>query len=236
MIASGPGGATSSVWPSGSACAARSAPMLPPAPVFCSMMIGWPHLACSLSATMRASTSLMPPAGNGTMNLTGLLGNAPCALDGQRQRREQSGGGQTKHETHCCSSRCDFQGAPRHCPALKAVEPLRVVAHDPLGEIGGRQRGEEIVHQRFVGQRAIRRFERRALLLLMRRRMRPVAAPDAAVRRGGDERRKPFAGRAWCSAARGRDDRAPTASSRHAADATRSSRRRPSALSGRASP
>src|SRR6185295_19926406 len=53
--------------------------MLPPAPVFCSIMIGWPHLACNLSAAIRASTSLMPPAGNGTMNLTGLLGNAPCA-------------------------------------------------------------------------------------------------------------------------------------------------------------
>ena len=49
--------------------------MLPPAPVLCSMMIGWPHFAWSLSATMRARMSLMPPAGNGTMNLTGLPGN-----------------------------------------------------------------------------------------------------------------------------------------------------------------
>ena len=79
-MASGPGAETNNVVPSGSACAARSAPMLPPAPVFCSMMIGWPHFACSLSAAMRASTSLMPPAGNGTMNFTVPLGwNAPCA-------------------------------------------------------------------------------------------------------------------------------------------------------------
>src|SRR6185369_1892937 len=43
------------------------------------MTIGCPHLVCSLSPTMRASTSLMPPPGNGTMNLTVWVGNVPCA-------------------------------------------------------------------------------------------------------------------------------------------------------------
>src|SRR6516162_9370664 len=49
--------------------------MFPPAPVLFSTMMGWPHLAVSLSAAIRASTSLMPPPGNGMTNLTGLAGN-----------------------------------------------------------------------------------------------------------------------------------------------------------------
>src|SRR5215813_8922030 len=49
--------------------------MFPPAPVLFSTTMGWPHLVVSLSAAMRASTSLMPPPGNGTTNLTGLAGN-----------------------------------------------------------------------------------------------------------------------------------------------------------------
>src|SRR5262245_44147169 len=44
------------------------------------MTTGCPHLACSLSPTMRASTSLMPPPGNGTMNFTVRVGNAGCAV------------------------------------------------------------------------------------------------------------------------------------------------------------
>src|SRR5216683_1730646 len=82
-MASGPGGVTNRVWPSGSAWAAKSAPIFPPAPVLFSTTTGWPHLAVSLSAAMRARTSLMPPPGNGTMNLTGRAGNpggtCPCA-------------------------------------------------------------------------------------------------------------------------------------------------------------
>src|SRR5215468_4178242 len=58
--------------------------MFPPAPVLFSTMMGWPHLTASLSAAMRASTSLMPPPGNGMMNLTGLAGNpdATCPRTG----------------------------------------------------------------------------------------------------------------------------------------------------------
>src|ERR1700730_6682444 len=72
------------VWPSGSAWAAKSAPVFPPAPVLFSTTMGWPHLAVSLSAAMRASTSLMPPPGNGMMNLTGLAENpdATCPRAG----------------------------------------------------------------------------------------------------------------------------------------------------------
>src|SRR5215831_13812600 len=48
--------------------------MLPLPPLRFSMMTGWPHFACNLSPTMRASTSLVPPPGYGTRNFTGLVG------------------------------------------------------------------------------------------------------------------------------------------------------------------
>src|SRR3984893_13990876 len=71
-------------WPWGSAWAARAAPSFCPAPDLFSTTMGWPHLAVSLSAAMRASTSLMPPPGNGMMNLTGLAENpdATCPRAG----------------------------------------------------------------------------------------------------------------------------------------------------------
>src|SRR5262245_24455594 len=53
--------------------------MLPLPPLRFSMMTGWPHFACSLSPTMRASTSLVPPLGYGTRNFTDLVGYASCA-------------------------------------------------------------------------------------------------------------------------------------------------------------
>src|SRR5262245_13294893 len=52
--------------------------MLPLPPLRFSMMTGWPHFACNLSPTMRASTSLVPPLGYGTRNFTGLVGYRPC--------------------------------------------------------------------------------------------------------------------------------------------------------------
>ena len=86
-----------------------------------------------------------------------------------------------------------------------------------------------------VGQRAIRRFKRRALLLLVRRRMRPVAAPDAAVRCGREhaasQSRSGLVFNGPRSCRYGADSFIQTCGS-----ATRSSRRRPSALSGRWSP
>src|SRR4051812_45350971 len=115
----------------------------------------------------------MPPAGNGTMNLTGLLGNAPCA--------ETSAGSAISASRTAAnlvrmygSSRCDLAGADRRCPGSKAVKQRGVVAHDAFREIGGRQRRQELVDQCVVGQRAVGRLQRCALLLLVRRRMRPV--------------------------------------------------------------
>src|SRR4051812_26848170 len=76
--------------------------------------------------------------------------------------------------------------------SLEVVEPCGVFAHDAFGNVLRRQRREKLVDQRLVGQRAIRRFAVCALLRVVRRRMRPVAAPDATVGRGIEQRRNPF--------------------------------------------
>src|SRR3954470_23900516 len=52
--------------------------MLPPAPVTFSMTIGWPRMALSRSPRKRASTSVAPPAANGTITVIGLDGEV-CA-------------------------------------------------------------------------------------------------------------------------------------------------------------
>src|SRR5438477_437547 len=77
-MTSGGGGLESSVYPSGSARYAASAPMLPAAPGRLSTITGWPHFSASFSATMRGIRSALPPAGNGTMMRTGFAGHS-CA-------------------------------------------------------------------------------------------------------------------------------------------------------------
>src|SRR3954471_606903 len=62
------------VEPSGGDLATRSAPRLPPAPGLLSTITGWRNASCNLPPTSRASTSTAPPAANGTMMRTGLLG------------------------------------------------------------------------------------------------------------------------------------------------------------------
>ena len=71
--------AISRVWPSGSAFATWSAPMLPPAPPRLSTMKGCPSAWPSRSASTRAVASVAPPARNGTISRTGWLGQAGCA-------------------------------------------------------------------------------------------------------------------------------------------------------------
>jgi hypothetical protein len=73
-MTSGGGGAESSVYPSGSALATASAPILPAAPVRFSITTGCPHFFASHSVKMRGITSAVPPAGNGTMILTAREG------------------------------------------------------------------------------------------------------------------------------------------------------------------
>src|SRR6516165_10489448 len=74
-----------SVCPSGAARATSSAPSTPEAPGRFSTTISWPSAGPSSLLTARASTSSVPPAGNGTMKCSGLAGNGAerdgCAAD-----------------------------------------------------------------------------------------------------------------------------------------------------------
>src|SRR6516225_11684398 len=58
-----------SVYPSGGAAATRALPIVPPAPVTFSMTMDCPSTFDICSVTTRATTSLGPPAGNGTTTL-----------------------------------------------------------------------------------------------------------------------------------------------------------------------
>ena len=62
------------VWPSGGALAIMSAPMDPPAPARLSTVTGCPMDSLIFWATKRATISVVPPAGNGTIILMGLEG------------------------------------------------------------------------------------------------------------------------------------------------------------------
>src|SRR5258708_988904 len=58
--------------------------MVPPAPATFSTITGWPSEAFMWSPTMRATMSVMPPAGNGTTSVTGFDGNdCACAPKAQ---------------------------------------------------------------------------------------------------------------------------------------------------------
>ncbi|SPA31811.1 conserved hypothetical protein [Cupriavidus taiwanensis] len=64
---------TMMVWPSAGAASMVVMAMPPPAPGLLSTTTGWPRSADSWSASRRASTSMVPPAGAGTSIRTGLL-------------------------------------------------------------------------------------------------------------------------------------------------------------------
>src|SRR5215831_14372757 len=101
--------------------------MLPLPPLRFSMMTGWPHFACNLSPTIRASTSLVPPPGYGTRNFTGLVGYPSCpnALLGGTIDRMKMKAKAANHRTMGISVSqysaqvgqarlaCDVQGYPR---------------------------------------------------------------------------------------------------------------------------
>src|SRR6185436_21167456 len=65
-------------WPSASDFATDSVPTLPLAPERASTSTGWPRPAASLSFSVRAIRSTMPPAGKGAMMRSGFEGKA-CA-------------------------------------------------------------------------------------------------------------------------------------------------------------
>src|SRR5687767_5780524 len=67
------------VWPSGAALAAAARPILPLAPPLLSTTMFQPVAACIFSARPRVSTSVPPPAGNGTITVIGREGHLACA-------------------------------------------------------------------------------------------------------------------------------------------------------------
>src|SRR5262249_6538731 len=85
-------GSNNKVYPSGSDFATYSVPMLLPAPGLFSMNTCWPHIAESLSASMRGTMSVGPPAATGTVMAPGLpgvagLGRLRACREGPRTRR-----------------------------------------------------------------------------------------------------------------------------------------------------
>jgi hypothetical protein len=64
----------SSVYPSGTALAARSVPMLPEAPTILSMTTGWPQASLSFWPTRRTRKSGALPGGAGTITRTDFSG------------------------------------------------------------------------------------------------------------------------------------------------------------------
>src|SRR5882672_243350 len=66
----------SSVCPSGTDFATKSAPIWPLAPGRFSTTIGWAQIPASFGSMMRASVSAPPPGGNGTTICTGFDGNS----------------------------------------------------------------------------------------------------------------------------------------------------------------
>src|SRR6218665_786981 len=69
---------STSVWPSAGARAASAMPMLPLAPLRLSTTKDWPSTACRRSAMARATMSVAPPGGKGTISRTGRVGEAGC--------------------------------------------------------------------------------------------------------------------------------------------------------------
>src|SRR4029077_6303647 len=67
------------VWPSGGDLAATAEPTTPVPPGLLSTMMFQPVFSISLAWMMRATGSVEPPGGKGTMILIGPLGQSPCA-------------------------------------------------------------------------------------------------------------------------------------------------------------
>src|SRR4051812_31815230 len=58
--------------------------MVPPAPGLLSTITGWSSAVESLSANTRVSTSVGPPAGNGTIIFTGFCGHVCAGASGAK--------------------------------------------------------------------------------------------------------------------------------------------------------
>ena len=95
-MANGPGGATNSMWPSGSAFTTSSTPMLPFAPGRVSTTNGCSKVLLKSSASARARKSTEPPGGLVAMMRTVRLGQGCCACE--RTGRAHAASGATKQK------------------------------------------------------------------------------------------------------------------------------------------
>src|SRR5689334_3997173 len=138
-------------------------PIAPEAPGWFSTTTGWPHLLLRLCAIMRASTSVPPPAANGTIILMACSGYSP-AEDGEPAAQSS----RTSETT-----RTHIIGRPKLSSRLLANE-LRDHAHRLDRRRLGRVQGNERV--------------RLALELLERDRpARPGVSRDKPVRHVGSD-------------------------------------------------
>ena len=86
------------VWPSGSARTIASVPINPDAPARFSITTGWPSASDSGWAIMRATMSVVPAGGHGTIIRMGLVGAqvAPCANPAQGAARAPAAAASSK--------------------------------------------------------------------------------------------------------------------------------------------
>src|SRR6185436_13538077 len=130
--------AMNSVWPSASAFAATSVPIVPLAPARFSTTTPCPHASWSFAPTTRATMSVPPPGGNATMIFTGLVGNASAAFTQRTRSRE-------RHLMALLRLNADVA---RH------LAPLRELGGDEAAELGRRH-----AHRlRALGLHALRRL------------------------------------------------------------------------------
>lgn len=140
LVAAVPVVAKSSVYPSGRAFAARPPAMLPPAPPRLSMGNGWPKALARCSVTPQASTSEVVPAVNGTITLTGRVGQTcagACAIESERKSVESNsekadmesilrGVNVHSSSTYLCAAQAFSSTGNRFCAAVSASARKRV--------------------------------------------------------------------------------------------------------------
>src|SRR5436309_5836956 len=88
--------------------------MLPPAPARLSMTKGWPRISAIFGVTVRATMSVPPPGGNGTMTRIGLDGKvcASALLASATAKR------------HCFSTATSFSGRGSFVGLASMLEDL----------------------------------------------------------------------------------------------------------------
>src|SRR5688572_21866721 len=122
-----------------------SAPMLPPAPVLFSTTTGCPHASLSFCPSRRATTSVVPPAANGTTIFTGFDGNA-CAAASAGAKARTAAARMRVQRVMCFLLVMDIDSTAfsiraslrREAALADHLRPARGLFADRRGELGGR--------------------------------------------------------------------------------------------------